>query len=95
MSHLSEVPLNVGLCRGEELEAAVEVGEGPDAEAVGGVELGLEELAAGVPHIGQLEQVSGGEQRLDIVLGHINLTSNNVNTITTVTILTPTWLVYT
>ena len=52
----------------------MEVGEGPDAEAVGGVELGLEELAAGVPHVSQLEQVGGGEQRLDIVLRYINLT---------------------
>ena len=79
MSDLSEVPLDVGLCGGEELEAAVEVGEGPDAEAVGGVELGLEELAARVPHVSQLQQVSGGEQGLYIVLGNINLYSFFVN----------------
>ena len=45
-----------------------------------GVELGLEELAARVPHVSQLEKVGGGKQRLDIVLGHINLALYNVNT---------------
>ena len=74
--YLSEVSLNVGLCRCEELEAAVEVSEGPDAEAVGGVQLGLEKLAARVPNICQLKQIGGREQRLDIILSHINLTSN-------------------
>ena len=54
----------------------MEVSEGPDPEAVGGVQLGLEELAARVPNICQLKQISSGEQRLDIILSHINLTSN-------------------
>ena len=74
----------------------MEVCEGPDAEAVGGVKLGLEELAARVPHVCQLQQVGSGKQRLDIVLSHINLALYNVNTnITGLLDYCPTWLVYT
>ena len=57
----------------------MEVSEGPDAEAVSGVKLGLEELAARVPHVCQLQQVGGREQRLDIFLSHINLASKIAN----------------
>ena len=92
LTDLCEVPLNVRLCGGQELETSVEVGEGPDAEAVGGVELRLEELAASVPHICQLEQVGGGEQRLDILLRHINLITRR-KYIHALAILLLTWLV--
>lgn len=50
------------------------VGQEPaDAETVGGVELGLEEVAAGVPHVRQLEQVGGWEEGLHVLLCHLYL----------------------
>ena len=50
----------------------MKVSEGPDAETVGGMKLALQELTAGVSHVVQLKQVGGGQERLNIVLGHIN-----------------------
>ena len=50
------------------LFAGVSVSEVPDAETVGGVELPHEELAAGLPHGGHLEDGGGGEKDLDVVL---------------------------
>ena len=76
--HLGEVSLDVSLGGGEQVHAAVQVCEGPDAEAVGGVELALEELAARVPDIRQLQQVGGGQQRLHVVLGHVHLAGVDV-----------------
>ena len=76
--HLGEVPLDVALGGGEQVHAAVQVCEGPDAEAVGGVELALQELAARVPDIRQLQQVGGGQQRLHVVLGHVHLAGVDV-----------------
>jgi hypothetical protein len=52
----------VGLVK--QLRAGVEVGEGADAQAVGGVQLGLQEVAAGVPHVRQLQQAGGRQQNL-------------------------------
>ena len=72
MVHLCEVPLDAALGGGEQVHAAVQVCEGPDAEAVGGVELALQELAARVPDIRQLQQVGGGQQRLHVILGHVH-----------------------
>ena len=37
------------------------------------MQLGLEEVAAGVPDVGELEQVGGRQQGLDILLRHLHL----------------------
>ena len=50
------------------LPARMSVCKVPDSKTVGGVELPHEELAAGLPHRGHLEDGGGGEEHLDIVL---------------------------
>lgn len=57
----------------EQLAAGVRVCEGPDAQTVGGVQLSLEELAAGLLYLGQLQKAGSREQRLDVSLldGHL------------------------
>ena len=72
LQNLREVSLYVVLGVEQELQAAVKVCEGPDAETVGGVELALEELAAGVSHVVELEEVGGREEGLDILLGDVH-----------------------
>ena len=46
--------------------AALGVREGPDAQAVGRVELLHQELAAGFHHLGELQQARSGQQALDV-----------------------------
>ena len=48
----------------EELAAGVQVGEGPDPQTVGGVELGAQEVTAGLLHLAQLQQARSGKQGL-------------------------------
>lgn len=48
--------------------AALGIREGPDAQAVGRVELLHQELAAGFHHLGELQQARSGQQALDVVL---------------------------
>lgn len=52
------------MSRLEQVAAGVRVGEAADAQAVGGVQLAEEELAAGVPHPVELQQAGGWQQRL-------------------------------
>ena len=52
----------------EQLAAGVRVGERAYAEAVGGVELALEVLAAHLLHLLQLQQTGGGQEGLHVVL---------------------------
>ena len=52
-----EVAFNVGIGHVEQLQTAVQVSEGPDAEAAGGMELRLQELAASVAHRGELQDI--------------------------------------
>lgn len=61
------------VCDAEQLAAGVRVCEGPDAQTVGGVQLSLEELAAGLLYLGQLQKAGSREQRLDVPLldGHL------------------------
>ena len=66
------MPLYVGLGVGQQIQAAVQVSKGSDAETVGGMELTLEKLTAGIPHICQLEQVGSWKQRLDVLLSDVN-----------------------
>jgi len=40
-----------------EVSAGVKVSEGLDAESVGGMELGLQEVAAGITHLPHLQKV--------------------------------------
>lgn len=52
----------VGLA--EKLRARVQVGEGSDAQTVGGVKLSLQELATDLTDIHQLEEAGGWQQDL-------------------------------
>lgn len=67
-SHLLEIVLSEFVSDAEQLAAGVSVGEGSDAQAVGGIQLPLEELAAGLLDLCQLQQASRGEQSLDVPL---------------------------
>ena len=53
--------------------AGMSVGEVSNSQAVGGVELAHEELAAGLPDRGHLEDGGGGQQDLHILLAHHQL----------------------
>ena len=57
----------------QQFDASVDIREVLDAETVGGVESGEEELTTGVPDVLQLEQVGRREQGLDVVLGDLHL----------------------
>lgn len=62
----------VGLGIVEELHAGVEIGKLPDAQTVAGVQLGLQEVAAGVPDVGELQEVGRRQQNLHVVLVHLH-----------------------
>lgn len=62
----------VGLA--EELCAGVQVGEGPDAQAVGGMQLRLEEVTADLLHVHQLEEAGCRQQ--DLPLQHTHTHTN-------------------
>lgn len=64
LGHLHEVLQDVFVGRLEQVAARVRVGEPPDAEAVGGVQLTEQELAARVAHAVKLQQAGRREQRL-------------------------------
>lgn len=61
----------------QQLSAGVSVGEGPDAQAVRGVQLPLQELTASFLNLCQLQQAGSGQQRLDVTLlhGHLQTTT--------------------
>lgn len=61
------------VCNAEQFATGVCVCEGPDAQAVGWVQLPLEELTTGLLDLSQLEQTGGGEQGLDIPFLHSHL----------------------
>lgn len=61
------------VCDAQQLAAGVRVCKGPDAKAVGGVQLPLEELAAGLLDLSQLEQAGSREESLHIPLLHSHL----------------------
>jgi hypothetical protein len=48
----------------EELCAGVEVGEGSNAQTVGGVQLALQELTAHLPHVHQLQEAGCRQEHL-------------------------------
>lgn len=64
LGHLHEVLQDVLVSRLEQVAAGVRVCEAPDAQAVRGVQLAEQELAARVPHAVELQQAGRGEQRL-------------------------------
>ena len=70
---LLEVVLGELVGDAQQLAAGVRVGEGPDAQAVGGVQLPLEELTAGLLDLSQLEEAGGGQQRLHVAFLHGHL----------------------
>lgn len=72
-AHLLEVVLGELVCDAEQLATGVRVCECPDAQTVGGVQLPLEELAAGLLDLSQLEQAGSGEESLHIPLLHGHL----------------------
>lgn len=64
LGHLHEVLQNVLVSRLEQVAAGVRVSEPPDAQAVRGVQLAEQELAARVPHAVELQQTGRRQQRL-------------------------------
>ena len=75
LHHFGEVLAGEALRLLEQVGAGVEVCEAHDAQAVGGVELLLEELAAGVANLGELQEVCGREEGLDVLLRDLHGTS--------------------
>lgn len=73
ISHLLKIVLGELVCNAEQLAAGVCVREGPDAQTVGGIQLSLEELAAGLLDLSQLKEAGGREQRLDVSLLYSHL----------------------
>jgi hypothetical protein len=71
--HLLEVLEGVDVRLEVQLLAAVGVGEAADAEAVGGVQLAQQELAAGLAHLLHLQHAAGGQQDLHVVRGYDDL----------------------
>lgn len=71
--YLLEVVLGELVCDAEQLAAGMCVCEGPDAQTVRGIQLPLEELAAGLLDLSQLEQAGGREESLHIPLFHSHL----------------------
>ena len=72
------MPFYVRLRGGEKIQATMQISKSSDPKTVGGVKLTLEELTAGIPDIGQLEEVGGRKQRLDVVLRDIDLAGVDV-----------------
>lgn len=76
-SRASPYLLEVVLCEfvsdPQQLTARVSVSKSPDAQAIGRVQLSLEELAAGLLDLGQLEEASSRQQGLDVALLHGDL----------------------
>lgn len=72
-SYLLKIVLGELVRNAEQLAAGVCVCKGPDAQTVGGIELPLEELAAGLLNLSQLEKTGCGKQRLDISLLYSHL----------------------
>lgn len=64
LGHLHEVLEDVLVGRLEEVAAGVGVSKAPDAQAVGGVELAEQELAASVPHTIELKQAGSRKKGL-------------------------------
>lgn len=64
LGHLHKMLQDVLVRRLEQVAAGVRVSEPPDAQAVGGVQLAEQELAAGIPHSVELQQAGCWEQRL-------------------------------
>lgn len=72
-SYLLEIVLGELVCNAEQLAAGVRVCKGPDAQTVGGIQLPLEELAAGLLDLSQLEKTGCREQCLDVSLLYSHL----------------------
>lgn len=64
LGHVHEVLQHVPVCCLQQVAARVRVGKAPDAQAVGGVQLAQQELAAGVTDAVQLQKAGGWEQSL-------------------------------
>ena len=79
VDHLLEMMLGEGVRLLEEVATGVRVGEGPDAEAVRRVELPLQELAADVLDLLQLQETGGRQEGL-----HVGLLHHDVRVVTEV-----------
>lgn len=64
LGHLHKVLQDILVSRLEQVAAGVCVSEPPDAQAVGGVQLTEQELAASVPHTVELQQAGCWQQSL-------------------------------
>lgn len=71
--YLLEVVLCEFVSNPQQFTARVSVSKSPDAQAIGRVQLSLEELAAGLLDLSQLEKASSWQQGLDISLFHSDL----------------------
>lgn len=80
LTHLLEVVLGKLVSDTQQFAAGVRVCEGADAEAVGGVQLPLQELAAGFLDLRELQQTRGRQKGLHVALLHRHLTAHITNT---------------
>lgn len=72
-SHLLKIVLCEFVSDAEQFSTRVCVGESPDAQTVGWIQLSLEEFTAGLLDLSQLEEAGSREQRLDVPLLHSHL----------------------
>lgn len=72
-SYLLEIVLGELVCNAEQLTARVRVGKGSDAQTIGRIQLPLQELAAGLLDLSQLEEAGCREQSLNIPLLYSHL----------------------
>lgn len=80
LGHLHKVLQDVLVSWLEQVAAGVRVSEAPDAQAVWGVQLAEQELAARVPHAVELQQAGRRQQRLGGEGGDGGVTPPNPNT---------------
>lgn len=73
ISYLLKIVLGKLVSNAEQLATGVCVCEGPDAQTVGRIQLSLEELAAGLLDLCQLEKAGSREQRLHVSLLYSHL----------------------
>lgn len=71
--HSLEMLFNISLRIVKQLDAAMQIGKFAYAQTIAGIQLGLQEITAGIPHIRQLQQIGRRQQHLDIVLVHLHI----------------------
>jgi hypothetical protein len=70
---LSEIVLSEFIRNAKQLATRVRVSKSAYSQAIRGVKLSLEELAANILNLSQLEEAGGGQQSLDVVLLNLDV----------------------